>query len=88
MSAYNLSSNGLVEASVEDVKLTVPDILGQVSLGFGLRPGVSKKLLVSRKGFVVSTLQRFSCLGSCYPVDLDQDKADSWMDQTMPGRQC
>ena len=30
----NPSSNGVVEANVNDVKLTVLDILGQVSLGF------------------------------------------------------
>ena len=41
----------MVEANVKDVKLTVLDILGQVSLGFDFRPGVGKELLVSPTGF-------------------------------------
>ena len=44
----------MVEANVKGVKLTVLDILGQVSLGYVFRPGVGKELLVSLKGFVVT----------------------------------
>ena len=62
MSAYNPSSNGLVEANVKDVKLTVPDILGQVSLDFDLRPGVGKKLLLSQKGFVIPVPDDLDCI--------------------------
>ena len=43
----------MAEANVKDVKLTVLDILGQVSLCFDFCPGVGKELLVSPKGFVV-----------------------------------
>ena len=52
-SAYNPSSNGVVEAGVRDVKLAVPDILGQVSFCFDFRLGVGKKLLVPQKGLDV-----------------------------------